>query len=112
MNMAELITKVVLATNPNKGGSYIKKLPESGASSGGSKALKSVLAGAASPRGWVGDHATRIELGDDHEMELGHVPGIKRTVVTEVVVAKDTRSVEEEEHSESSSTRRLQPHAR
>ncbi|KPM43693.1 hypothetical protein AK830_g2851 [Neonectria ditissima] len=106
MNMAELITKVVKASNssgyPDYSGS--RSQPTNGKSSGhktGSKHQGSMF---------PGGQTTFIQAGGDNDIELSNrdIGGIQKTTTTQVVVKQNSSGYDEQDlHSESSSTRQL-----
>ena len=121
MGMADLIIKVVRASNPDENSSerYRRRVDGNTYGGHGQQASKAVQASRVAFRGrdpWDSRRCeTNIEACDDaDDMELAkNGDGIKLTIVTEVRrdgAAQDAASgdIEEAEmHSESSSTRRL-----
>ncbi|KAM0240254.1 hypothetical protein ACHAPO_002150 [Fusarium lateritium] len=115
MNMADLIGKVVRASNndPRGGGNdYSSRSRTTGASRAHGTRFGNTLASA--------HHRTHIELGDDDEYELNErekIDGIKKTVVTKITHSgeqklDDSDSTNEDHNndnavSEASSTNRL-----
>lgn len=113
MNMADLIGKVVRASNndPRGGHDYSSRSRTNGASRAHGTRFGNTLASA--------HHRTHIELGEEDEYELNQrekIDGIKKTVVTKIVHSgeqkqDDSDSTVEDQHdnavSEASSTKQL-----
>jgi hypothetical protein len=107
LGMADLIVKIVKASNPASGGSGPYKNSER---TGADQKKTNQASSRADPWG-TRQHHTRIEAGDEVDaMEMeAYGKGIKKTVVTEIVAHED-RSISRSDHmderrtSQSSST--------
>ena len=104
MNMAELITKVVKASNPN-GYDYSGSRSRSNPKSSQHRTITGKKMGSVFPAG----NTTYVEAGEDIELPTREEPGIQVSKTTQVVV-KQTAPQEYDDPdfaSESSSTRQL-----
>ncbi|KAF7559791.1 hypothetical protein G7046_g4349 [Stylonectria norvegica] len=112
MNMADLIGKVVRASNQHEGSHDYNSSRSRTAQTGSSRPNQSRFGATLTSA----HHRTHIELGDDDEMELKereNLEGIKKTVVTEIIRSgpngeeDDVPELHERAVSEASSTKQL-----
>ncbi|KAH7023863.1 hypothetical protein EDB80DRAFT_56499 [Ilyonectria destructans] len=106
MNMAELITKVVKASNPSGYADYSgsRSQPTNGKSSSRGQTVNSKHMRSVFPDG----NTTYIQGGgDDIEMPKRELGGIQKTTTTQVVVKSQSGYDEQDLASESSSTHQL-----
>ncbi|KAH7162242.1 hypothetical protein B0J13DRAFT_4062 [Dactylonectria estremocensis] len=106
MNMAELITKVVKASNPSGYPDYSgsRSQPTQGKSSSRGQTNNSKHMRSLFPDG----HSTTVQAGGDFELPNRNHGGIQKTTTTQVVVKSPPSGYDEQDlASESSSTREL-----